>query len=158
MAIGSRLQCIVCGARNLQLLCVLQTQGVPHGEPGHNVSYDRALVSICATCGCGQLEKYSHDCWSIDEDWDMYWWYALPSADTSRLRQWLRACPTPQNGQCDCEIHQQLRTDTRRLAGAVPHASAPEAQARFAWLALDQQGAQLQLRIDPQREIAQTAR
>jgi hypothetical protein len=69
-------------------------RGVPHGEPGHNVVHDARCLSICKACGYGLLESYSHDCWSHDDPWDMWWWWLVDPASVAVITRWAASNPT----------------------------------------------------------------
>lgn len=118
----SYLVCPACEIVGLQPLCLIHQRGVPHGQEHHQTVYDHQILSHCSQCGHGQLESYSHDCWSYDEEWDMYWCYLLPPADVVALQGLLRdGCPTPLNGECPCALHDSLRRSAERIHTGVMH-------------------------------------
>ena len=151
MSANLRTACLVCGRQPLQLLLDLSAEGTPHGEAGHNFMYSRATVAVCGQCGHGQLEKYDHDCFSYDEDWNMYWWYALSPAEVARLRAALNNCPEPLNPECRCAVHQDLRESGEHLWGGVKHAFSPHGSARYAWLQVVASGDHMALIVDAQK-------
>src|SRR5262245_52597511 len=85
--------CIECGARLAPVLAI-EERGTPHGEAGHHYAFSERTLSRCAA-GHGQLESYSHDCWSHDEDRDLYWWFLLSETATAELLALARSCPRP---------------------------------------------------------------
>ncbi|MBN2006508.1 MAG: hypothetical protein JXA21_24365 [Anaerolineae bacterium] len=145
-------KCLVCG-KPAQVLMELDEHGIPHGEPGHNVAYSYAVISVCGACGHGVLEKYSHDCWDYDEDWDMYWWYALAPGDVAELRRCLTGCPNPLNHACDCPVHVALRKSSEYAYGGVRHAYSQSSRAQYAWLTLEVHEGMPKFVVDKDRGI-----
>jgi hypothetical protein len=132
--------CLICGSRELQPLLSLYEEGVDHGSPGHSITYAYGVLAACQACGRGQLESFSHDCFHYygDEDWDMFFWFALEPPDVVRLRDALRGCPDPQDAGCGCAPHVSLRASGSHLWGGIPHAVAPGPSPRFAWLRVEE--------------------
>ena len=132
---------------------------MPHTEAGHQFAHAYSIVSVCGVCGHGQLEQYSHDCFSFyeDDDWNMYWWYALAPAEVSRWRARVDRCPDRLNAQCDCALHRDLRASGEHLAGGVAHAVSPEEHIRFAWIVLDDRDNPVTLNIDTERGMGRSA-
>jgi hypothetical protein len=155
----TRASCLICGSRQLQPLLNLSEEGVPHGTAGHNFTYAYQIIAVCGACGHGQLEKYSHDCYSHyeDEDWEMYWWYALSPAEVLRLRALLTDCSDALNAACRCAPHRSLRESGERLWGSVKHAVAAEGKIDFAWVVVDEQAGRVTLKVDQQKGIGQAA-
>jgi hypothetical protein len=154
-----RIACLICGSRRRRPVVWMAEAGIPHGDEGHELVYSAAVISCCESCGHGQLERYSHDCFSFyqDEDWDMYWWYALDPTTVTDLRQQLAGCPDPANGRCDCPVHTAWRTDCRALYGGVRYAIAPNQAADFAWLTVEAAADGPHLRIDAAKGTAAAA-
>lgn len=146
-----RLACLICNSTPVQPMLNLTEEGVSHGEAGHNFTYSYRTLAVCEICGCGQLEYLDHDCFSYDEDWDMYWWYALGPSEVQQLCEALAACPAPLDACCMCAIHQALRASSRRLWGGRPHTTSPRQKASFSWLSLREEEQHLQLMIDIQQ-------
>jgi hypothetical protein len=119
----ARKSCLFCGSQRLQPLLHLAAEGLPHGAAGHLFAFGYDSMTTCEACGHGQLEKYSHDCFHYqgDEDWDMYWWYALRPGEVARLRDLLERCPDRLNAQCTCALHHSLQESSVRLWGGVQH-------------------------------------
>jgi hypothetical protein len=151
----ARASCLICGSRPLQPLLNLSEEGVPHGAAGHNFTSAYQIIAVCGACGHGQLEKYSHDCFShyADEDWEMYWWYALNPIELRRLRDLLIDCPDQLNVACTCALHRSLRESADRLWGGVQHAIDPGGLVKFAWALLAEQPDQIELKLDRQRSV-----
>jgi hypothetical protein len=126
--------CPNCGSGRLTPLMYVQSRGVPHGAEGHKVVYDYKRIALCDDCGCALLEVHSHDCWSLDEPWDMYWWYVFRPADVGLLRQWLGTCPAPLDAGCECGVHQRLRELLKPIFGGIRHAENPARLVAFRWL------------------------
>jgi len=149
--------CLICGSQQLQPLLNLSEVGVPHGAAGHNFTYAYQIITVCDACEHGQLEKYSHDCFSHyeDEDWEMYWWYALDPIALRRLRDLLVDCPDHLNTACQCTLHRGLRESSERLWGGVKHVTRPGEKAGFAWVVLDEQTGRVTLKVDQQKGIGQ---
>ena len=107
------------------LLVAIRRRGTPHGTPGHNVVHDYAFLAVCAACGTGRLESFSHDCWHHpdDEPWDMSWVRTVPAADVDLLRGVLRTCPAPENDQCECPVHTALADSSQRLGPSATTAA-----------------------------------
>jgi hypothetical protein len=145
-------RCLICGSSHLQPLLNLSVEDVPHGAPGHVFTFGYNIVTVCETCGHGQLEQYSHDCFHFegDEDWEMYWWYAFDPHTMSRLRDLLTTCPDPLNAGCSCALHHSLRDSSKRLWGGVKHVVNPAGKISFAWLLLEEQPSLVALKVDEQ--------
>lgn len=154
---AGRITCVVCASKQLQPLVWIHVRGIPPSEPEHNIIYDYSGILVCQACGYGQLEKFSHDCWSHDEDWDMYWWFALNPDDTKSLAQLLVACPNPLDARCTCPIHASLRHSDEYLYAGVSHVCFPERQTRFGRLVLDVQAGIPSLSVDAQKPTAEMA-
>ncbi len=155
----ARAGCLICGSRQLQPFLNLSETGTSHGAAEHNFTHAYQIIAICEACGHGQLEKYSHDCFHYygDEDWEMYWWYALSPTTMNRLRDLLADCPDPLNTACDCTLHRSLRDSSERLWGGVRHAIDPAGKIAFAWAVLCEQPDRATLQVDPQRVSEQAA-
>jgi hypothetical protein len=155
----ARTSCLICGNRPLQPLLNLSEHGVPHGATGHNFTSGYQIIAVCGACGHGQLESYSHDCYShyADEDWEMYWWYALSPAAVARLHALLTDCTDALNAACQCALHRSLRESSDRLWGGVKHAVAAEGKIDFAWVVVDEQANQITLKVDQQKGSGQAA-
>lgn len=128
-----RSTCVVCGAAGLRPVAALKETGVPHEAEGHNVAYSYRTIVKCEACGHGQLEAFSHDCWDHDDDWDLYWWYALTPATLQTLQQHLHACPAPLDPQCACALHQSLRKSADGIYGGVRGVFSAFGKVAFAW-------------------------
>jgi len=138
MTIGyERATCTVCDFPALAPLIWIEQSGFPHGDAGHNTTYSRHAMAVCQQCDHAQLSSYSHDCWSSDEDWDMYWWYVLDPPDVAQLRALLKACPKPRDPHCGCSIHVALRSTSERLYGGIQHAVSPDGKVRSAKISLE---------------------
>ncbi len=137
----------------------LSETGTSHGAAEHNFTHAYQIMAICEACRHGLLEKYSHDCFQYhgDEDWDMYWWYALDPIALGRLRELLTACPDPLNAACACAPHRSLRDSSERLWGGVQHAVDPAGKIAFTWMVLDEQPDQITLKFNAQRGFGQAA-
>ena len=157
MLTSAHVRCLICGSRQLQPLLNLSEEGTSHSAAGHNFTYAYQIITVCGACGHGQLEKYSHDCFHYygDEDWEMYWWYALDSSAVRRLRELLANCPDQLNAACECALHRSLRESAARLWGGVTHAIDPAARTEFAWVLLEEQPEQVALKVDQQRGLGQ---
>jgi len=153
----ARTSCLICGSRQLQPFLNLSETGIPHDAAGHNFTHAYHVIAICEACGHGQLEIYSHDCFHYygDEDWDMYWWYALQPAEVLRLRALLEGCPDRLNAQCSGALHRSLRESSERLWGGIKHAINPEGKISFAWLSFIEQPDRPSLQVDRQQSIGQ---
>lgn len=146
----ARKNCLLCNSRKLQPLFALSEEGVLHGEPDHKYAFSYDSFCVCTKCGHGQLERYSHDCFSPyeDEDWNMYWWYVISPPDALRLKVLLANCPDTRNPKCDCSTHRQLR-ESEKLGWVIQrHAISPEEKAGFAWLTIEERGAHVTLKLD----------
>ncbi len=132
----ARPTCIVCGSRDLEELVWIHLRGIAHGDPGHDVVHDYSGIIVCDTCGHGQLEEFSHDCWSPDEDWDMYWWYALDPDDVKQLCGLLDSCPNPLDPKCACAVHESLKQSSERVYGGVKHTRFAQQKTQYCRLSL----------------------
>lgn len=130
-------RCLVCQAASPEPFMTLEERGVPHDAQGHGIAHDYKCVSLCRDCGHGQLETHSHDCWSEDEPWDMYWWHVLAPGEAARLRGVLGECPALLNPGCGCPAHVSLRKGSDRLYAGIPSVASPRLAARFAHVRLE---------------------
>ncbi len=148
----ARTRCLICGSRQLQPVLNLSVEDIPHGAPGHVFTFGYKLIAECEACGHGQLEKYSHDCFHYegDEDWEMYWWYALRPDALLRLQALLESCPNRLDAACECALHKSLRASSQRLWGGVTHAVNPTGKVTYAWVVLEEQSDYAELKIDLQ--------
>ncbi len=105
--------CLSCGEGRVQPLLLLMQHGVPHGETGHDMSYDHIVIARCERCGAGQIEIYGHDCFPLDDVWDQFEWYILSADAMRRLAE--GHCPTPLLATCDCPLHRVWRAAVMRL-------------------------------------------
>jgi hypothetical protein len=111
--------CQVCGAAQVQPFVAFGGRGVPHGSPGHEYAYGYQEILLCPSCGNGQLEVHSHDCWTHEEPWDMFWWYAIAEDDLQvLLAPKEQYCNIPLAAQCECAWHQAIR---QQFLGLKPH-------------------------------------
>ncbi len=101
--------------------------------------YTTADIDGCGACGQAVLEHYSHDCWSYDEDHEMYWWYVLSAADTLALRAELHGCSSPLDSSCECVIHRSLRQSDEQLYGGIQHRLGPTEKPPYARVKLSSQ-------------------
>ncbi len=115
----------------------VKRSGAPHGDKDHQVSFTTLGMDLCQTCGHGVLESYSHDCWSNDEDWDMYWWYVLTPSELARLQSSLAACPTPLSPACPCPLHASLRESGEQLYGGVRSRPFVSPKVPYAWVRME---------------------
>jgi hypothetical protein len=102
-------RCAWCGGFTLAPLCRLERRGVAHGEPGHQFVHDGTALGWCAPCGRVQAEVFSHDCFSVDEPWDLGWTWICSPGDSAAVRARLAACPAPHDPTCGCAAHLRLR-------------------------------------------------
>lgn len=155
----ARTTCLICGSLQVQPLLSLSERGTPHRTVTHNSVYEYSVLGVCANCGHGQLEIYSHDCFGhpADEDWDMYWWYAITPDDVFRLSAKIKSCPGRLNAQCTCTVHQTLRKSTGTLWGGVKHAFVISGKTSFAWLRLIESAETMTLMVDKKKGVGQSA-
>ena len=135
-----RKNCLVCQSVALEPLIHIMARGYPHGHRQHEVSYRYKTAVVCRSCGQGQLESYSHDCWGYhgDEDWDMYWWFLFDVVQTAQLSQLVAQCPTPLAADCACDLHRSLQSSCERLFSSHRSVSRPNLpKPLFASLRLD---------------------
>lgn len=126
-------RCLVCGHEKLIPLFLIEQEGVPHEKQGHKIAYSYEDILVCGKCNCGQLESHSHDCWSQEESWDMYWWYAFNPAGVEALKYLMNDCPSPTNPNCECGIHQFMRHELKNIHSEIPHEVSTESAKNFYW-------------------------
>ena len=132
---GAYGHCVVCSAERTEPLAGFGARGVPHDQPGHSFVHDYMQLSRCPQCHSGQLEVHSHDCWSHEEPWDMYWWYAIEPSDLETiLGMTASTCNTPMFAECDCAWHQAFAQCFKGPFGGVCYASESVLAKRFTWL------------------------
>ena len=112
--------CPVCRAGSLATdALILESEGVPPMNPGHELTYRHRIVRVCDRCGGGMLERLSHDCFNPDwedEPWDTILTYELAPADVDRLRALIREfCSQPLDPTCSCALHESLRASCDAL-------------------------------------------
>jgi hypothetical protein len=129
-----RRRCVVCGKAAQAPIFLVESRGIPHGQPGHDVVYDYKLLFECARCLSGQLEVYSHDCWSHEDPWEMYWWYAFPPVAIDSVKHLGQVCSSPVTSSCECSFHQFVRHELRRVHSGIPYARSAEDAKQYCWL------------------------
>lgn len=139
--------CLSCRCPRLAPLLALGEKGIAPEKPGHNVVYSYVALSMCGDCGHGQLERYSHDCWSHDDDWDMYWWFVLGPDELTKLRELMRACPRPLDVGCACPLHADLRASAAQCWGGVPHVTLHSHAAAFSRVAIERADGRLAFKV-----------
>lgn len=91
------------------MLVGVHEDGLPPGEPQHDIVYGRILILACSECRSSEVEIYNHDCFDHEDVFDRYDWYVLGSAVTGQLASLLAACPAPLSTACGCAMHGALR-------------------------------------------------
>ena len=159
LSVSEYRKCVVCGYGKLDPFFLSDLRGVPHGKPEHHVVYDYDEILGCDKCGCGQVERYSHDCWSNDDPWDMYWWYAFPKEGVDELKVLVKDCPSPANPKCECSLHVNMRKELEWKYSDIPHASAAEEVEKFCWLLLqvDEKEKKVTITLDKSKEFGEVA-
>ena len=107
-------KCISCKSDNIKPVMIVYRKGIPHGNSAHKFSYRHIVVIACLDCECGQIEIHDHDCWSMDEVWDLDEWYLLDSENFNKLKSFID-CPNPLSAICSCEIHNHLNKIISKL-------------------------------------------
>jgi hypothetical protein len=130
-------ECPICGAREWQPVLWLARSGEPHGEKGHNVTFSTLGLDLCKACGHAVLESHSHDCWSHDEEWNMYWWYVLTPTELARLQSLLASCPAPLSTTCECPVHASLRQSGEKLYAGVRSQPFASRKVPYAWVQVE---------------------
>ena len=90
-------------------------EGSPHDSPGHQLVYSYGAIAWCRSCGAGQVERGSHDCYQFDEPWEMHAWYLLDPPSYEELATAFETCPRHTWPGCDCPIHRALAESVRSL-------------------------------------------
>ncbi len=151
--------CVVCGSAKAMPFFFVQQRGVPHGKTGHNVAHDYKVILVCEKCGCGQIEVYSHDCWSHEEPWEMLWWYAFQPAGVEAVKYLMQDCPAPSNPSCECDIHQFMRHQLGQIHSGIPHARSERDAQKYCWLyiGLNKEDNSVYITIDKSKEFGTVA-
>jgi hypothetical protein len=149
-------QCVVCGGVAAPM-CLVQMRGVPHGQADHKVVYDYKVLFECGSCHGGTLEVHSHDCWSHEEPWEMYWWYAVSPSGVEGLNHLMRGCPSPLGQSCHCGVHQSMRHELSRIHSGIPHATSVTNAKQYCWLFLNlnKNDSSVSVEIDESRSFGQ---
>ncbi|MER7457315.1 hypothetical protein [Micromonospora sp. NPDC126480] len=115
--------CATCGS-DQEYRIQIDEGGVPHGSPGHQITYRWTNLYVCLRCGAGVLAHFDHDCFAppYDEPWDMNWRWPVTVQDVQRLEAVLTRCPDPTRGACVCPVHRSLRASDQ--ASRAPDATA----------------------------------
>jgi hypothetical protein len=124
--------CPVCRAGSLATdVLVLESEGVPPMNPGHELVYRHRIVRACDRCGAGVIERLSHDCFNPaweDEPWDTILTYELTPEDVERLTALIReGCSHPLDSTCSCGLHESLRASCE----ALPRGYSPDLRYRI---------------------------
>ena len=98
-------RCFECKRQGLTTTFVFSSRGTKHGEASHSFVYDYKLLATCPSCSAAHVEIFSHDCFSYDEPWDMYWWAALAPDQAALLAGLLAPCPRKLDPACSCPLH-----------------------------------------------------
>lgn len=157
--ISASSHCIVCGSDDIVPIATFDGRGVHHGQAGHNFVHDYKELSLCQSCQTAQLEVHSHDCWSHDEPWDMFWWCALSPSDVKAFQDiHPLSCNTPLVSDCDCAWHQALSTCFKVESTGVPYATAGDHAKHFCWLNIRSSGGGWKAEIDNSKDLQPVAR
>lgn len=117
--------CVECGQFSARLTFLLEEDGIPHGEPGHERRYLRLSLSHCANCGMGLLERDTHDCTNPAESWQRLERCVVWPADMPPLLQAVTDCPRAYDARCGCPLHQSLKGTLQPVWPVQPHDQAP---------------------------------
>ena len=109
-----RRRCLTCQAR-LSPLLYLSGRGIPHGREGHNVVFDYDMVTLCSGCALTSVERGSHDCWTHEEPWDMYWWFDFDAESSKLLSELTGGWSRPLSTACRCPLHLGLGRALEKL-------------------------------------------
>jgi hypothetical protein len=107
--------CLSCRSAETFPIIFVDERGIPPGEEGHAITYSQTIIALCRSCGSGQVEEFSHDCFDFEEVFNQYTWYVLSPADAAELRSVVEACPTPLTAKCTCPVHTKLRSGCSML-------------------------------------------
>jgi hypothetical protein len=110
-------KCISCKSDNIKTLMIVHKKGMPHGieYKAHQYTYRHIVVIACLDCDCGQIEIHDHDCWSMDEVWDLDEWYILDCENFNTLKSFVERCADPLSSLCSCKIHNHLNKIISKL-------------------------------------------
>lgn len=134
-SLSVRAQCMVCGVAKVDRFAAFGGQGLPHGSPGHENVYAYQEISRGPSCANGQLEVLSHDCWTHEEPWDMFWWYAIHKDDLQMLLSPKEQyCNLPLSAQCECAWHRAIRQQFLGLKPSVSNATDASGADSYYWL------------------------
>ena len=146
--------CIVCGADDITALFAFDGRGIPHDHRGHDFIYDSREICVCSTCGNGQLEVYSHDCWPANLIWDKYWWYAISEDGLSALRNLQDApCKTPLKPECECGWHKQIAQVFEQLSSDISSVQRGFQTKHYLWLSFELKKEELVAKPDGERGV-----
>jgi len=90
-----RYACIQCGAESIRPLVALSREGLPPGDPEHNIGYNHSVIVLCDGCGSGFIEVQNHDCFDFEEVFDQSEWFAFDHASGDVLQSTLSNCAQP---------------------------------------------------------------
>jgi hypothetical protein len=107
--------CISCHSEDTNAIFVVETEGIPPGQEGHQITYSRCVLYLCNSCKRGQLENMRHDCFDFEEVFDQYDWYIIEPSDMLQLSTILKNCPDSFVSNCNCSIHKALRASCHLL-------------------------------------------
>lgn len=107
--------CVACRT-DQRTVVRIDSRGVPHGSPGHQINYRWTSLSACPECEAGLLVHFDHDCFHQpwEEPWDMDWSWPVDVDGVQRLKAALAQCPDPLQPSCECPVHRSLRDSTER--------------------------------------------
>src|SRR6185503_4425204 len=111
----SCLACLACRSADTAAVMLVEQDGIPNGQPGHEITYEHTILASCRSCGGGQIENLRHDCFVFEEVWDHNDWYVLTPGDMNALQRMLSTCPAPFSRECRCSLHKTLRSGCDRL-------------------------------------------
>lgn len=72
-------------------------------------AYNESALYECSACNKGIIQRLDYDSFDWEDVWAQYEWYVLEPSDLKTFLEIAKRCPSPNSGECICEIHGSLR-------------------------------------------------
>ncbi len=96
------LRCVACSSSDLRPVFYIL-----HEE--ESFAFDESVLYECSHCKKGIIRRLDYDSFDWEAVWAQYEWYVLEPSALKTLLETAKCCPSPNSGECTCDIHGSLR-------------------------------------------------